>query len=176
MNENGRGSFPIRVLRGAVRIIVGVPVVIYTVLDELLFPLFRPVLHWLGGLRVFERVGALIGALPPYVARVTLSVPCAAIEPAKVYALYLVAVEHPITGIGLLLVAQVLSLLVCERIYHAAHGPLMRIGWFGTVMGWVVRLRERAMGWVRLLAGWQMTARLARSLRQWLAGLVNRLH
>ena len=165
------GRLVIRIVRGLVRIVVGIGVVGYTLLDALLFPLVRPLLGWLGRLRVFERLGRAIGQLPPYAALVALAVPFAAIEPAKVYALYLVAIGQAVAGIGLLILAQVLSLLVCERIYHAAHAPLMRIGWFRALMGWVTRLRDRALGWIRATAAWRLAAQVAKRVRDWLLGL-----
>ena len=124
-----------RVVRGAFRFMVVVAVVGYTVLDELLFPVFRPLIVWLTGLRLFQRIGEALGRLPPYVALLALGVPFVIIEPAKLLAIWWAAQGHVIQGTLMLLVAQVLSLLVCERIFHAAYQPLMRIGWLRAVLG-----------------------------------------
>jgi hypothetical protein len=163
-NESGGAG---HLLRLVVRIVVAVFVVGYTLLDELLFPLFRPLIRWLGHLRLFERIGVLIGQLPPYVVLVLLAVPFVLIEPAKVYALLLIATGHIVTGVGLMLVAQVLSLLILERIYHAGHAPLMRIGWFKAVMGWVIALRDKALGVIRATAAWRFAVRQARRVKAW---------
>lgn len=161
-----------QVLRAIARFVVAVAVVAYMLLDQLLFPLFRPAIRWLSGLRLFQRLGALIGRLPPYVALVLLGVPFVVIEPAKVAALWVVATGHVVEGIVLLLVAQVLSLLVCERIFHAAYGPLMRIGWFAMLLGWLFGLRDQAIAWGKGTAIWKSAAAMVRSAREWLRGLV----
>jgi hypothetical protein len=161
-----------RAVRAVVRFVVAVAVLAYTLLDELLFPLFRPAILWLSGLRLFQRLGALIGRLPPYVALVLLSVPFVIIEPAKVAALWVVATGHVVEGTVLLLVAQVLSLLICERIFHAAYGPLMRISWFKAVLGWVFALRDKALAIGRATAVWKAAVAMGRSVREWVRGLV----
>ncbi len=148
-----------------VRVVIGAALVIYTLLDELLFPIFRPLIRWLGALRLFERIGWVISHMPPYAVLVLLAVPLAVIEPAKVYALLLMATGHVVIGALALLLAQVASLLICERIYHVGHGQLMKIGWFKRLMGWIVALRDRAFGLVRETEFWQALARMAHRLR-----------
>lgn len=162
----------LKALRAVARFVVTVAVVIYTLLDELLFPLFRPLIGWLGSLRVFQRLGELIGRLPSYAVLVLLAVPFVIIEPAKVFALWWGATGHVIQGIFLLLIAQVLSLLICERIFHAGYAPLMRIGWLKRLLGWLFGLRDRALAWARSTALWQAAAAWVRSVRDWLRGLI----
>lgn len=156
-----------RVVRGIGGFVVVVAVVGYTVLDELLFPVFRPVIVWLTGLRLFQKLGEALGRLPPYVALVALGVPFVIIEPAKLLAIWWAAQGHVVQGTGLLLVAQVLSLLVCERIFHAAYEPLMRIGWLKAVLGWLFGLRDRAIALARSTAAWKQAVRLARATVLW---------
>lgn len=162
----------VAVLRGIGRAAVTIVVVAYTILDELVFPLLRPLIDWLGHLRLFERLGALIGRLPPYVVLVLFAVPFVFIEPVKVFALYWGAVGHPIQGLVILSFAQVASILVCERIYHAGKGQLLRIGWFARLMGWLVRLRDRALGWVKSTAAFQAAVAMVRSIRAWFRGVI----
>ena len=161
-----------QIIRAVARFVVAVLVIGYTLLDELLFPLFRPAIRWLSGLRLFQRLGVLIGALPPYVALVLLAVPFVIIEPAKVLALLIVAEGHVIEGVVLLLIAQVLSLLICERIFHAAYEPLMRIGWFKAVLGWLFALRDKALAIARDTAAWKAAVAMGRGVRDWVRGLV----
>jgi hypothetical protein len=160
---NGAG----RLLRRLARAMVAVFVVGYTLLDELLFPIFRPLIRWLGQLGIFERIGVLIGQLPPYLVLLLLGVPFVLIEPLKVYALLLIATGQLVTGVMLMLLAQVLSLLILERIYHAGHAPLMRIAWFRAVMGWVIALRDKALGLIRATSAWRFAMRQARRVKAW---------
>ena len=161
-----------RVPRVVARFLVTVAVVVYTILDELLFPLFRPAIRWLGELRLFQRLGALIQRLPPYAVLMLLAVPFIVIEPAKVFALYWGAVGHPFQGLILLLIAQVVSILTCDRIFHVGYEPLMRIGWFKRLMTWLIGLRDKALGWAKSTAAWKAGAELVRSVRNWLRGVL----
>lgn len=166
---NDRQSRPVwqRVGRGIGRFVVVVAVVGYTVLDELLFPVFRPLIVWLTGLRLFQRIGELLGRLPPYVALVALGVPFVIIEPAKLWAIWWAAQGHLVQGTIMLVVAQVLSLLICERIFHAAYQPLMRIGWLRALLGWLFGLRDRAIALARSTVAWKQAVRLARAVVLW---------
>ena len=161
-----------RALRAVARFVVTVAVVYYTVLDELLFPLFRPLIGWLGHLRLFQRIAILIRGLPPYAVLVLLAVPFILIEPAKIFALYWGAVGHPIQGLVLLIIAQIVSILTCDRIFHVGYEPLMRIGWFKRLMDWLIRLRDRALNWAKSTAAWKAGADIVRNARAWLRGLI----
>ena len=152
-------------LRAIGRFVLAIVLIFYTLLDELLFPLLRPLMTALGRLRVFELIGAGIGRLPPYVALVTLAVPLVIIEPVKVFALYWIGTGHWVQGPVLLVLSYVLSILVVDRIYHAAHGPLMRIGWFKRLMTWLADLRRRGVEWAKSTAIWSASARTIKSLR-----------
>lgn len=160
-----------RVIRGIGRAIVTIGVVIYTLLDELLFPLFRPLIRWLSTLRLFQRLGEWLGRLPPYAALLALGVPFVIIEPMKLAAVWW-ATEHVISGTIGFLFAHALSLLVVERIFHAVYLPLMRIGWFAALLGWLFALRDRAINWAKSTAAWQATLRWVRAARDWLRSVL----
>jgi len=157
-------------LRFIGRCLLAIVLVFYTLLDELLFPLLRPLMTALGRLRVFELLGAGIGRLPPYVALITLAVPLVIIEPVKVFALFWTGTGHWVQGPVLLVLSYVLSILVVDRIYHAAHAPLMRIFWFKKLMTWLAALRRRGMEWAKSTAIWGAAARLIKSLRATVIG------
>ena len=167
MNKEQTGPVWQRVVRGIGRFTVVVLVVGYTILDELLLPLFRPLIGWLTGLRLFQRIGEALGRLPSYVALVALGVPFVIIEPAKLLAIWWVARGHVLQGTLMLLVAQVLSLLICERIFHATYQPLMRIGWLRVVLGWLFGLRDRAIALARSTVAWKQAVRLTRAVVLW---------
>lgn len=171
--ETPRGPL-LSALRAVGRFVVTVAVVVYTILDELLFPLLRPALRWLASLRLFELLGAAIGRLPPYAALVLLAVPFVLIEPLKLFAIYW-AVSHPIQGLVLLIFAHGLSILICDSLFHAGYGPLMRIGWFKRLMDWLIGLRDRALNWAKATAAYRWAARTARSVRDWFRGVLRSL-
>jgi hypothetical protein len=103
---------------------------------------------------------------------VLLAVPFIVIEPAKVFALYWGAVGHPVQGLILLIIAQVVSILTCDRIFHVGYQPLMRIGWFKRLMGWLIGLRDKALGWAKATEVWKAAAAMIRSVRTWFRGLL----
>lgn len=160
-------SLSLAVLRAILRAVAMVPVVIYVALDEVLFPLFRPLIRWLSGFRVFEAIAAVIDRSPPYLVLLFLAVPFVLVEPLKVFAIYWGAVGHPIQGVLILLLAQVASILTLDRIYHAGKGQLHKIGWFHRLMTWVIGLRDKALGWAKTTAVWQATVGAARAVRAW---------
>jgi hypothetical protein len=140
-------------------------VILWTLLQSLMEVVLGPLLRFFGGFPLFALIGEGLGRLPPYVALVTLAIPFAIIEPIKAVMLYWFGVGHYIQGgIGYVL-AHLASLLIVDRIYHAAHAPLMRIGWFARLMGWLDALRQLVLGWARATPLWQSAARLGRAIR-----------
>jgi hypothetical protein len=163
----------IAALRFIARLIATIVVVVWAVLDELLFQPLRPLVRWLSGLRLFEAIGALIGRIPPYGVLVLLAVPFVLIEPLKIVALYWIATGLFIRGVLLMIFSYVLSIFTLDRIYHSGKAQLAKIGWFARLMAWVVGLRDWAFGWVKATAAWQAAARIARSARDWFRSVVN---
>ena len=173
MTQPTHSPFPLLApFRVIARIVVTIGVVTYTALDELLFPLFRPAIHWLGRLQLFQQLAKAIRGLPPYAVLALLIVPFIVLEPAKLFAIYWGAVGHPLQGVILLLIAQVASILTCDRIFHVGYDPLMRIGWFNQLMTWVIHLRDRALGWAKSTGVWNASAVFVRGIRDWFRGLL----
>lgn len=170
MSETPRGPLN-AVLHLVGRAIATVVVVVWTLLDELLFPLFRPLIRWLSGLRLFEMIGDLLGRLPPYVVLICLAVPFILIEPLKLLALYWMASGLVIRGTLLLIFSHILSILTLDRIYHAGHAQLMKIGWFARLMGWVIGLRDGVFGWVKATTAWQAARRMVLAARTFVVRL-----
>ena len=61
--------------------------------------------------------------------------------------------------------AYVVSILVCERIFHAGKSSLMTIGWFKTLYDWLMAIRDRVLDWFRETRIWRAVVDLKRSLR-----------
>ena len=163
-----------RALHALARFIVGIFVVGYALLDDLLFPLLRPLIRYLSGLFLFARMARLIQQLPPYAMLAVLAVPFVVIEPLKLVALWWFALGHFIQGGIMLVVSHGLSLLILERLYDTGHAQLMRIGWFRTLMGWLVGIRNAALGWAKRTAAWQGTVQFARNTRAYVRRLLRR--
>jgi hypothetical protein len=150
-------------LRALGRALVMLLVVAYGLLNALVLPLVRPLLDGLGRLPALRLLGGWIGRLPPYVVLVLLGVPFVVIEPLKAVALYWMALGHFASGLALLVGAELMSLFVVERLYHAGHTPLMRIVWFRRLMAWLTGLRDLAFAWARTTGLWRAGQGFARS-------------
>lgn len=151
-------------LRRVLGIAAEVVVAIYVVLDAIVAPLFGPFMRFLSSLRLIRRLEALIAGLPPYVILVLLVVPFGFAELAKVYAVLLMAEEHFRSGMTIFIGAYVVSILVCERTFHAGQSQLMTIGWFKVAFDWVMAAKAHVLDWFRgtrvgrLAADWKAKA------------------
>jgi hypothetical protein len=152
---------PLRIIGRALMMLV---VLAYSVLDAMVLPLVRPLIEGLSRLAILRLVGSWVGGLPPYAALLLLGVPFIIIEPLKAVALYWMALGHAASGVVLLVGAELMSLFVVERLYHAAHAPLMRIGWFRRLMAWLGGLRDLALARIRATGAWRAGEAMARSL------------
>ncbi len=147
------------------RVLAEIVVVLYVVLDGIVSPLFGPLVRWLSSLRPVRRLERAIASLNPYVILVLLVVPFGFAEFAKVYGLILTADGHYRIGMTMFLGAYVVSILVCERIFHAGKAPLMTIPWFKTLYDWLMAIRDRVLDWFRRTRIWRAAVDLKRSLR-----------
>jgi hypothetical protein len=161
----GQGPL-LRAFIAALRAVVTGAVLLYHLLAVLFAPVLRPLWRWLSGLRLFQIIGTWIGRQHPYVVLILLGVPFVAIEPAKYLAVIWGVLGHPVEGTIALIVAEVLSLLICDRIFHAGHERLMRIAWFRRMMEWLIGLRDRALAWTRSTAAWRWSREIWARVRQ----------
>lgn len=158
-------------LRRAARLPVEIVVAAFLLIDSLIAPLFGPIMRALSRLRIIQRLEAMIARLPAYVILVLLVVPFALAELAKAYAVILMAQDHLVTGVAIFIGAYIVSILVCERIFHAGRAPLMTIGWFQRGFDWIMALKARVFTFIRATAAW----RAAQDLRARAADMVRRL-
>ena len=162
-------------LRIALRIVLSVLLILWTLLEAILLPILRPLLSTLSSLRIFELIGAGLGRLPPYAALVAFAIPFIIIEPIKAFALYWLGIGHVVQGGVLYVLAHIASIVIVERIYYAAHEPLMRIGWFKRLMTWLGEIRDIGAKWAKSTPIWQsaaaLTASVKRQFASWTSGL-----
>ena len=162
-------------LQRCLRILAEIIVAIYVVVDSIVFALFRPVVRWLSGLRVVQRLERWIQSLPPYVILVVMVVPFIIAELAKVFAVYWMAEGHFRTGMTIFIGAYVVSIFVCERILHAGKAQLMTIPWFAWIYNWIMTVRDAIFGWFRQTAIWRAAITLKEKARLTMRGVSDRL-
>ena len=144
-------------IRRMLRIAGEIVVAVYVVADSAVSLLFRPVMRFLSGLRIVQRLERGINTLPPYVILVLMAVPFALAEFAKVFALFWMSEGHLHTGMTIFIGAYIVSIFVCERILHAGKAKLMTIGWFAVCYTWIMAFRDRIFDWFRETTVWKVT-------------------
>jgi hypothetical protein len=97
-------------------------------------------------------------------------VPLVLLEPVKPVGVYLMASGHPVQGVAIMAVGEVLKITIVERIFHIGRDKLMTIrvfAWAYTViMGW--------LAWLRALPAWQAVLRQYHAMTQWLRRHIHR--
>ena len=152
-------------LRLVLHAVLSVLLILWTLLEWALRPIVHPIYVALGRLRVFALMETGLGRLPPYLALLALAIPFVIIEPIKAFALYWFGIGHFVQGAVLYVISHLLSILIVERVYHAAHGPLMQIGWFARLMAWLDRIRHIGVDWAKSTSTWKFAARIATEVR-----------
>ena len=152
-------------LRTVLSIPAEIVVGLYVVIDGIVSPLFRPLVRWLSSLQLVKRLELSIGSMPPYVLLGLLVVPFGFAEIAKVYALIIMGEGHFRSGMTMFIMAYVVSILVCERIFHAGKAQLLTIPWFAKLYGWVMMIRDHLLAWFRTTWIWAKAMELRQSMR-----------
>jgi len=140
-------------------------------LDELLRPLYRPLIARFASLRLVARCEEAIGRLPPYGALVALAIPFAIVEPLKLLGLVFLARGALTAGIVTTAIGHLAGFLLVERVYHAGRAQLLTIPWFARIMGWIDAIRQVVIGRIKASAAWQRAVALVRTMRERLRGL-----
>lgn len=148
-------------------LVVGIAIL----LDELLRPLYRPLIAWFASLRLVARLEEAIGRLPPYGALVALAIPFAIVEPLKLLGLLFLARGAFAAGIVTTAIGHLAGFLLVERAYHAGRAQLLTIPWFARVMGWIEAIRQVVIGRIKASAAWQRAVGLMRAVRERLRDL-----
>ncbi|MFG1349947.1 hypothetical protein [Xanthobacter autotrophicus] len=146
-------------LRTVFRVVCGVVIV----LDELVRPLYRPLIRRIAALHLMQAFEAWIGRRSPYAVLVLIGVPYVVVEPLKFLALIGIANGHGRMGTLVFLLANLVSFVLIERIFTAGRGQLMTL----RPMAWLIEtagaVRASVVGWLRLA---ELKARL-RVLARW---------
>jgi hypothetical protein len=138
-------------------------------LDEILRPLYRPLIRWVAGLALVARLEAAIRPLPAVAILALLAVPFGVAEPLKLLGLYWLGTGRFTTGLATLAFAHAASFLLVERIYHAGREKLLTIRWFAAVIGFIVQLRDAILARLRATKLWSAVNTRVRRIKVWLA-------
>jgi len=157
----------IRLLLIPLDLVVGLVIL----LDEMLRPLYRPLIARFASLRLVARCEEAIGRLPPYGALVALAIPFAIVEPLKLLGLLFLARGAFTAGIVTTAIGHLAGFLLVERVYHAGRAQLLTIPWFARIMGWIDAIRQAVIGRIKASAAWRRAVALGQAARERLRGL-----
>ena len=129
----------------------------YFLVDAALWALAKPVVRWLADHWIFNRVRIWVMSLGPYPTLALFVVPVLVLEPAKPVAAYLTATGHMVSGLAVLGVAELLKLVLIERLFRISRDKLMSIPAFA----WCYGKFEQARNWVDSLRAWRLARRMA---------------
>lgn len=147
---------------------------LWMLVEEYLWVHLHDLVARLARLPAIARLEARIAALPPYGAMVLFAVPTAMIFPIKLFALYLIAAGHALTGCAVIVAAKVIGTAVVARLFELCRPQLLTVAWFRRLHDWVLRLRDTLYARIRAMPAWQRAHAAVQSVRGFFKRLVER--
>jgi hypothetical protein len=126
---------------------------VYFLVDAAFWTLARPLTRRLADHWIFDNLRTWVVSLRPYPALALFAVPVIILEPVKPLAAYLTATGHIIGGLTVLAIAEVLKLVLIERLFRINRDKLMSIRWFACCYGKFRRVQNG----IESLEAWQLT-------------------
>jgi hypothetical protein len=137
---------------------------IYFMVDAVFLSIIKPLSRRLARLPIFAALANWIASLGPYTTLALFVVPLVLLEPVKPVGVYLMASGHPVHGVTIIVLGEVLKITIVERIFHIGRDKLMAIrafAWaYNVIVGW--------LAWLKALPAWQAVLRQYRAITQWL--------
>ncbi len=131
-------------------------------------------LGWLVRHSPLKAIERFIAGLPPYGALFTYATPAAALLPVKLGALKLIALGHPIAGVGVIVGAKLVGTAVVARLFHVTKPQLLQIPWFSRLYAWWVPWKTAIMDAVKAFPLVKAVRNLSAEVRRTVAGWFRR--
>jgi hypothetical protein len=133
---------------------------------------------WVGRAPVLRWAERRIAALPPYPAMAVFLLPSALLLPVNIFAVYLAARGHALTGTTILVAAKLAGTAILARLFSICRPSLLTVNWFRRLYEWLGRLKARLYSsapW-RAAVEWKnkLKARVARLFHRWRGGHLKR--
>jgi len=128
----------------------------YLVADAMFMHVAKPLADWIGKRPILHKLRVWIANLSPYATLALFCVPLIVLEPAKPLSAYLVATGHVVVGIAIFIVAEILKLVLVERLFHVGRSKLMSIAAFA----WAYGRWRQAVIWLESTEAWTTLRRL----------------
>jgi hypothetical protein len=140
-----------KILSRVSRPILSVVAIIYFLIDALFVSLLHPLVTWIGRLPIFPRMRRWIASIRPYPALALFLVPLVVLEPAKPVGTYLIAIGNFRTGVVVIVGAEILKIVVVERLFQINREKLLSIAAFA----WVYYRIISWLDWLKQLPPWR---------------------
>lgn len=151
-----------RALKLALTPVALVVAILYFLIDGVFVALIRRPAAWVAQQPLVAQLMARIARLGPYPTLVLMLIPIGLFEPLKPVGLYLIAKKHVVTGTTVLVLAEVLKVVIVERLFHLSRSKLMSIPAFA----WVFGLAVRWLSYLEALPPWQFVMRRVEEIKR----------
>jgi hypothetical protein len=142
-------------------VIVFTIAILYFLLDAVFATVAVPLSRWIGAHWAFARIHRWVLSLRPYPTLLLFILPLIVLEPAKPAAAYLVGTGHAWLGLLLLASAEILKIVLIERLFSVSRDKLLSIPAFA----WGYRKYSAAKDWFTSQDAWQLVMRWSRIAR-----------
>jgi hypothetical protein len=133
----------------------------YFLLDAMFATVAVPLSKWIAGHWAFARIHRWVLSLRPYPTLFLFIVPVIVLEPVKPVAAYLVARHHAAWGLSALVIAELIKLVLIERLFSVSRSKLLSIPAFA----WVYEKYSAMKDWLMSMEAWQFALRWSRIAR-----------
>jgi hypothetical protein len=133
----------------------------YFLLDAMFATVAIPLSRWIAGHWAFARIHHWILSLRPYPTLLLFTVPVIVLEPVKPVALYLIGTGHAKLGLSALVIAEILKLVLIERLFCVSRDKLLSIPAFAWACGQYCAIKS----WLMSFEAWQIVLRWSRTAR-----------
>jgi hypothetical protein len=131
---------------------------VYFLVDAVLLPIATLISNWIGEHRMLCSLRRWIMSLRPYPTLLLFAIPVIVLEPVKPLALYWIGTGHVHVGVAAVIVAELLKLVLIERLFHISRDKLMSIPAFA----WGYGKYRVAWEWAMSMEAWQRIRRFSR--------------
>ena len=149
-------AFAFRAVLLPVKLVIALVVFV----DEILRPIYRPIVKAILAHPFFAFLDRQVLSLPRWAILIVFAVPFLVAEPLKLVAVILFAKGRVLLGVVTFVLAQLLTFILVERIFHAGRTKLLTYSWFA----WAVARAAEIRDWVHR-AGRRLIRRLRAIVR-----------
>ena len=126
-------------------------IAVAVVVDEILRPVYLPIVRRILAHPFFVFLERQVSTLPRWAILIVFAVPFLVAEPLKLVAVILFAKGRVILGAVTFVLAQLLTFILVERIYHAGRAKLLSYPWFAWVADRAGEIRDVIRSIIRRL-------------------------